>query len=167
MRCEQEDGRRSAKDGNSGLRLLALVGLVDDLEAQIVRPAGQMQFASALQQIDEPLPDELLAPAAQQQRALARFAGQEVQQLAQPLGAADQIVPQVFLSGVLWSIETMPRVLQYLAYALPLTYANLALRKLMIKGFALHQVVPELAALIAFALLMIGGSILTMRRSLY
>jgi ABC-2 type transport system permease protein len=77
------------------------------------------------------------------------------------------IVPQVFLSGVLWSVETMPGVLQYIAYCLPLTYANFALRKLMIKGFALHQVWPELAALVIFALLMIVGSIISMRKSLY
>jgi len=77
------------------------------------------------------------------------------------------IVPQVFLSGVLWSVESMPKVLQYIAYGLPLTYANLALRKLMIKGFALHQVAPELLVLVVFALAMVGGSILTMRRSLY
>lgn len=77
------------------------------------------------------------------------------------------IAPQVFLSGILWSVETMPTVLQYIAYGLPLTYANLALRKLMIKGFALHQVAPELLALVVFAMLMVGASILTMRRSLY
>ncbi|OGP60936.1 MAG: hypothetical protein A2V67_01540 [Deltaproteobacteria bacterium RBG_13_61_14] len=77
------------------------------------------------------------------------------------------IVPQVFLSGILWSIESMPKLLQYLAYALPLTYANLALRALMIKGFSLDQVLPELGVLVGFALLMIAGSIFTMRRSLY
>jgi len=77
------------------------------------------------------------------------------------------IVPQVFLSGILWSIESMPKLLQYLAYALPLTYANLALRALMIKGFSLGQVLPELGVLVGFALLMIAGSIFTMRRSLY
>jgi ABC-2 type transport system permease protein len=77
------------------------------------------------------------------------------------------IVPQVFLSGILWSIESMPKLLQYLAYALPLTYANLALRALMIKGFSLDQVLPELGVLVGFALLMIAGSIFTMRRSLF
>ena len=77
------------------------------------------------------------------------------------------IVPQVFLSGLLWSIETMPRALQYLAYALPLTYANLALNKLMIKGFPLAQTWPELAALVLFAALMIAASGLTMKRSVY
>ena len=39
------------------------------------------------------------------------------------------VLPQVFLSGMLWSVESMPKALQYLAYALPLTYANLALQK--------------------------------------
>jgi ABC-2 type transport system permease protein len=77
------------------------------------------------------------------------------------------ILPQVLLSGVLWSIESMPKALQYLAYALPLTYANLALRSLMIKGFSLAQVLPELLVLLAFALLMVLGSILSMRRALY
>jgi ABC-2 type transport system permease protein len=75
------------------------------------------------------------------------------------------IVPQVFLSGLLWSIETMPRILQYLAYALPLTYANLALRDLMIKGLPLSRTAPELGALILFAALMVAASVLTIRKS--
>ncbi len=74
------------------------------------------------------------------------------------------VLPQVLLSGMLWSLETMPKALQYIAYALPLTYANLALRNLMIKGFSLAQVLPELLALLAFALLMTAGSILTIRK---
>ena len=77
------------------------------------------------------------------------------------------ILPQVFLSGVLWSIESMPKALQYLAYALPLTYANLALRSLMIKGLSLASILPELLVLLAFALLMVMGSIASMRRTLY
>ena len=39
------------------------------------------------------------------------------------------VLPQMLLSGILWSLESMPKALQYLAYALPLTYANLALQK--------------------------------------
>ncbi len=77
------------------------------------------------------------------------------------------ILPQVLLSGLLWSVESMPKALQYLAYALPLTYANLALRALMIKGLSLAQVLPELLVLLGFALLMVMGSIVSMRRSLF
>jgi len=77
------------------------------------------------------------------------------------------IAPQVFLSGILWSVETMPKALQYLAYAMPLTYANLALRDLMIKGFGLGQVLPELGVLVGFAVLMIAGGVVSMRRSLF
>jgi ABC-2 type transport system permease protein len=76
------------------------------------------------------------------------------------------IVPQVFLSGLLWSLETMPRILQYLAYALPLTYANLALRDLMIKGLPLAQTAPEFAALILFAALMVAASIFTIKKNM-
>jgi ABC-2 type transport system permease protein len=77
------------------------------------------------------------------------------------------ILPQILVSGLLWSVETLPRALQYIAYALPLTYANMAMRKLMIKGFAIHEVLPELGFLIAFAALMIIGSIISMRRSIF
>ena len=74
------------------------------------------------------------------------------------------VLPQVFLSGILWSVESMPKALQYLAYILPLTYANLALRNLMIKGFSFAQILPELGALLVFALLMTAAGILTIRK---
>lgn len=74
------------------------------------------------------------------------------------------VLPQMLLSGILWSLESMPKALQYLAYALPLTYANLALQKLMIKGFSLAQIMPELGALLVFALVMVAAGILTIRK---
>lgn len=77
------------------------------------------------------------------------------------------ILPQVLLSGVLWSVESMPKVLQYISYALPLTWANQTLRNLMIKGFSLWQVMPGLMILVAFAAAMVAASIISMRRSLY
>jgi len=74
------------------------------------------------------------------------------------------VLPQVLLSGMLWSVESMPKALQYLAYILPLTYANLALRNLMIKGFSFAQILPEVGALLVFALLMAAAGILTIRK---
>jgi ABC-2 type transport system permease protein len=74
------------------------------------------------------------------------------------------VLPQMLLSGMLWSVESMPKALQYLAYMLPLTYANLALRNLMIKGFSLAQILPELGALLVFALVMTAAGILTIRK---
>lgn len=43
-------------------------GMADDLESQVVWPAGEVQFAASLQQIDQPPADELLTPAGQQRR---------------------------------------------------------------------------------------------------
>ena len=44
------------------------------------------------------------------------------------------IVPQGLLSGVIWSVDSLPRWLQVVSRCLPLTYAIDALRNTMIKG---------------------------------
>ena len=71
---------------------------------------------------------------------------------------------QVFLSGVFWPIKQLPTVLQPFTYLLPLTYANDALRAVMLKGMGFTQIWQQLGALLVFALLMVGLSALTMRR---
>lgn len=73
---------------------------------------------------------------------------------------------QVFLSGVFWPIAQLPGVLHPFAYILPLTYANEALRAVMLKNADIGAIAPDLAALLLFALLMIGLSSLTTRRRL-
>ncbi|MBI2845962.1 MAG: ABC-2 transporter permease [Chloroflexi bacterium] len=74
------------------------------------------------------------------------------------------ITPQVLLSGILVPVEEFPNWLQGLAYLMPLTYANQALKNVMLKGFDLYQIGWELAVLAGFALLMIFLSALTLRR---
>ncbi|MBI2861932.1 MAG: ABC transporter permease [Chloroflexi bacterium] len=76
------------------------------------------------------------------------------------------IVPQVFLSGIFWAIKDMPWFLKPLAYAMPLTYANDALRNVMIRGFGLLHttVLLDLGMLVLFAALMVLLGAATMRR---
>ncbi len=74
------------------------------------------------------------------------------------------IIPQALLSGVFWAVEEMPTYLQPLAYAMPLTYANRALRDVMLKGYGLVQIWPDLAVLLGFAALLVILGTLTMRR---
>lgn len=76
------------------------------------------------------------------------------------------IVPQGLLSGIFWPVADMPAVLRELAYVMPLTYANFALRDVMIKGLGLGepQVLFNLAMLVAFAALMLAFGALTLRR---
>jgi ABC-2 type transport system permease protein len=74
------------------------------------------------------------------------------------------IIPQVLLSGTFWAIEEMPNYLRPLAYVMPLTYANRALREVMLKGEGLAGIWPDLAILAGFAALIIALGALTMRR---
>lgn len=76
------------------------------------------------------------------------------------------IIPQALLSGFVWPIKSMSAVLQWLSYAMPLTYANEALRDIMIKGKDLAQVSFDIYVLVAFALLMIFLAVLSIRKGI-
>lgn len=62
-------------------------------------------------------------------------------------------MPMMFISGVFYPIETMPWIFQKIAYLLPLTYANLAIRSVMLKGASLGTIWPYIAVLIGYTLL--------------
>jgi ABC-2 type transport system permease protein len=73
---------------------------------------------------------------------------------------------QIFLSGVFWPIDQLPVILRPISYILPLTYANAALRAVMLKGADLADIAWELTALLIFMVVMIIMSALTMRRQI-
>ena len=73
---------------------------------------------------------------------------------------------QVLLSGIFWPIAQLPDALRYISYALPLTYANEALRDVMLKNANISAIATDLTALLIFALVMIVLSSLTTRRQL-
>ncbi len=62
-------------------------------------------------------------------------------------------MPMMFVSGVFYPIETMPWILQKLAYIFPLTYLNDAMRGVMLKGQSLGDVWLDLVVLLGFTLL--------------
>jgi len=74
------------------------------------------------------------------------------------------IFPQVLLSGTFWAIEELPAWLQPPASVIPMTYANRAMRDVMIKGQGLASIWGELLILAGFAALMIALGALTVRR---
>lgn len=63
------------------------------------------------------------------------------------------IIPQVVLSGFVTPIETMWEPLRWLAIAMPMTYANAALRSVIIRGWSLGTTARELAVLAGFFVL--------------
>ncbi|HLL80932.1 MAG TPA: ABC transporter permease, partial [Ktedonobacteraceae bacterium] len=71
---------------------------------------------------------------------------------------------QIFLSGVFWPVAQLPAALRPFSYIMPLTYANDALRGVMLKGQDFAGIAAQLSALLIFALAMVLLSSLTMRR---
>jgi len=71
---------------------------------------------------------------------------------------------QGLLSGIIWPVETLPRPLQWIARILPLTWANDALRAVMLRGQGLDELVPHVLVLLAFASLMLVLAMSTLRR---
>ncbi|MBI3740949.1 MAG: ABC transporter permease, partial [Chloroflexi bacterium] len=74
------------------------------------------------------------------------------------------ITPQVLLGDFLFPLDTMPGLLQALGRVMPITYANQALRAVMIRGEGIGAILPHLAVLAAFAIAMILLSATTLRR---
>ena len=74
------------------------------------------------------------------------------------------ILPQVFLCGLLWPVEQMNTVLQWIAKFLPLTYAVDGLRGIMVNGKSLAEVAGDLAVLAGFAVAMSIITALSLRR---
>ncbi len=73
------------------------------------------------------------------------------------------LVPQILLGGLFFAVKSLPIVLHQLAYIMPLTYANFALQDIMLKGFGLAQIWPDLLFLVGFALVMIALSAYSLR----
>ena len=74
------------------------------------------------------------------------------------------IFPQVLLGGTFWPVEDLPAYLQPLAYLMPLTYANRAMRDVMLKGWGLAEIWPDVLILAGFTGLFIALGALTTRR---
>ena len=74
------------------------------------------------------------------------------------------ILPQVFLGGTFWSIADMPAYLRPFAYGMPLYYANSAMRDVMLKGWGLAEIWPNLAVLVGISAVLIVISAAMMRR---
>jgi ABC-2 type transport system permease protein len=74
------------------------------------------------------------------------------------------IFPQVLLGGTFWAVADLPAYLRPFAYAMPLYYGNTAMRDVMIKGWGLAEIWPNLAVLVGIAAVLIVLSAAMMRR---
>ena len=76
------------------------------------------------------------------------------------------LLPQVFLSGLLIPVQQLPDYLRPISAVLPLTYANEALKAVMIKGAAISDtlVLRDLGVLVLFGAIVAAGAIASIRR---
>jgi len=76
------------------------------------------------------------------------------------------LLPQVFLSGLLIPVAQLPDYLRPVSAVLPLTYANEALKAVMIKGFELGDplVLRDIGVLVLFGVIVASGAIASIRR---
>jgi len=68
------------------------------------------------------------------------------------------IFPSVLLAGLFWPVESIPAILQPLAYFIPLRYGIDAERGIMVRGWGLEHVWMQICVLAIFAIATIAGS---------
>ena len=71
------------------------------------------------------------------------------------LSAMVLLVPIVMLSGMMFPVESMPEVLQWISAVVPPRYYIQAMRKLMIMGVDISNVVREILVLAAMAIILL------------
>jgi ABC-2 type transport system permease protein len=75
-------------------------------------------------------------------------------------------LPAMFLSGFYFPIAAMPKILQYISYAIPLRYFLVISRSIVLKGVGADALVPEIAALAIFGVFMTSLAVWRFRKTL-
>lgn len=75
-------------------------------------------------------------------------------------------LPSILLSGFMFPYAGMPRLVQWLAEALPLTHFLRLIRGVMLRGASLLELWPDVVALVAFTAVMMTLAILRFRKRL-
>lgn len=76
------------------------------------------------------------------------------------------LLPSIFLSGFFFPIAAMPKVLQWISYAVPLKYYLTIIRSLLLKGTGIVELQGEIMALLIFGMALMGLATLRFRKRL-
>jgi ABC-2 type transport system permease protein len=74
--------------------------------------------------------------------------------------------PMMFLSGIFFPVEQMPSILQWVSKVLPLTYAAQAMRKVIVLGAGVEDIVFEIVVMFVFGLVMLVVAIPLFKRAM-
>ena len=82
------------------------------------------------------------------------------------LSAMVLLMPVVMLSGMLFPIESMPSILQCISAIVPPRYYISAMRKLMIMGVGIGEVMTEVVVLVSMTVVLLNISLITFKNRL-
>lgn len=88
------------------------------------------------------------------------------QMVAMLICGAGFLLPVTMLSGMFFPIDSMPRLLQYMAHAIPATWYSIAIKKLMIQGLGWEAIVRESLVLLTMGGVLTGLALLNFKRKL-
>jgi len=88
------------------------------------------------------------------------------QQQAMMGAAFAAMVPMIYLSGLIFPIENMPRAIQLVTYAIPLRYYAEIIRGIFLRGSGLDVLWPEALTLLAMGLAILSLAALRFRKRL-
>lgn len=74
------------------------------------------------------------------------------------------ILPTFLLAGIFWPVEAIPSILRPLSYLIPPTYAVEAMRSVVLRGWGPADIWLEIVVLLAFALVFLAASVMSLRR---
>ena len=90
----------------------------------------------------------------------------QTQLVALLMSAMVLLMPVVMLSGMIFPVESMPQVLQWLAALVPPRYYIEAMRKLMIMGVGLDAVAREVAVMVGMTVVLLTVALLKFKQRL-
>ena len=76
------------------------------------------------------------------------------------------MLPSIFLSGFFFPLESMPIVLQWVSYFIPLRYYLVIIRALLIKGVSAGAIWTEILPLLAFGVVIMAAASFRFRKRL-
>ena len=88
----------------------------------------------------------------------------DTQQVAFQLALLLSYLPTLMLSGFIFPLSSMPRFLQVVSYGVPARYFLIALRGIMLKGAGFDVLRADMAALAAFAIVVLTLASVRLRR---
>jgi len=76
------------------------------------------------------------------------------------------LLPGIFLSGFLFPLDNMPRLLQLISYFIPLRYFLRIIRVLLLKGVGIESIRGDVIAMTLFGVLIMGAAARRFRKRL-